>query len=592
MWRDDTARWSVFEVEIRLKILSWLLLACCLGTGAALAEVEIEAPGAPPGLLDNLRARLALADEPCDAPRWRVQRRYARVESELDPALRAFGYYSASVEKHLERDTDCWHATLTVTLGEPVRVRQRSIQVNGAAHDDPALHTLLDQMPLPVGAPLRHAEYESIKARLREFAGERGYLDWRFERQVLRVDPAAGAVDIELLAESGPRYRFGDIHISEQPLDEELIRRIAGLDAGEDYDARSLTGLDRRLSDSGYFSRVDVRPRRDEANDGTVPVDVLLQPAKRHAWRAGVGYATDTGARASLRYDNRYMNRRGHRLESALSLSPVLSTLLTDYVVPGLDPQRESYSFGAQLKHEETGSTESESATLVARHTLQEDNWIQNRFVEFLHEQSLIGDEQSDANLLMPGIGFTRTEADDLLRTRRGYRVGFEARAAHEALLSTATFVQLSARAKGIYRFGDAGRISARAELGVTLLNDLEQLPASLRYFAGGDNSVRGYAYKSLGPRDSSNDPEGGNNLLTLSAEYEHPVRGEDWWLAAFADVGNAFNGTRAQLARSVGGGLRWYSPIGRLRLDIAFPHDPGAGVDSWRLHFGLGADL
>ena len=190
----------------------------------------------------------------------------------------------------------------------------------------------------------------------------------------------------------------------------------------------------------------------------------------------------------------------------------------------------------------------------------------------------------------MPGLTFERIKADDLLRTRNGYRVNLEVRGAYEGLISTATMLQLRANAKGIHRFGEGGRVVARVDAGSTLGDGTLDLPVSLRFFAGGDNSVRGYAYKSLGPVDEEGDPVGGRHLLTGSIEYEHPVKGDDWWVAAFADGGNAFDTDRIKLRAGYGVGVRWYSPIGRVRLDLAFPSDDKD--DAWRLHFGLGADL
>ena len=124
----------------------------------------------------------------------------------------------------------------------------------------------------------------------------------------------------------------------------------------------------------------------------------------------------------------------------------------------------------------------------------------------------------------------------------------------------------------------------------MTLGGDFFDLPASLRFFAGGDNSVRGYAYKSLSPKDENGDAVGGRHLIAASLEYEHPVVGEDWWGAVFADAGNAFDTDQFQLKYAYGVGVRWYSPVGRLRVDLAFPSD--TAEDSWRLHFGFGVDL
>ncbi|MCW5586375.1 MAG: hypothetical protein KIS75_09595 [Chromatiales bacterium] len=259
----------------------------------------LEADGAENSLKDNLLSRLSLNAEPCDAPVWRVRRLFARAEKEFDPAFRAFGFYQAKVEKNLTTGGDCWQARFVVTLGAPVTIRKRDVVVLGDATGDKRLTELLASLPLPEGAVLNHAKYEEIKERLRVFAAERGYLDFEFTRQQLRVYPDEAVAEIDIEAQSGPRYRFGELRFSKQALDEDFVRKLAKAREGEPFHSRKLAAIDRRLSDGGYFSRVEVRPRRDEAVDESVPIDIVLESADRHVWRAGAGYATDTGARVS-----------------------------------------------------------------------------------------------------------------------------------------------------------------------------------------------------------------------------------------------------------------------------------------------------
>lgn len=557
----------------------------------ARADVTIEAPGGDDVLMQNLRARLGLEGTACDAPGWRVRRLFNRAEADFQPALRAFGYYHAKVEKKLESGDDCWQATFVIALGQRVKIRKRTVSVRGEAAADKQLTSMLSALPLAEGAPLNHGQYENIKSSLRDFATQRGYFDYALTRNELRIytDDAAAEVDIE--AQSGPRYRFGELRINEVPLNDDFVRRLAGVHEGEPFDSRVLTAMDGDLSDPGYFSRVEVRARRDESEDESVPVDVQLEMAPQHAWRFGLGYATDTGPRGTIGYENRYVNPKGHRFQSALQLSPIKSSLRGDFIIPGKDPHRETFAFGARLLHEDNDSAESDSASLVGSQTLKSKRWNQTRFIELLHERSTVGDEDwTTDTLLMPGIGLDRIKANNPLQTRRGYRVNLEVRGAHEALFSTTSMLQFRAGVKGIYRFGEGGRMTARVDGGTTLSDSIRDLPASLRFFAGGDNSVRGYKYKSLGPEDSEGDPKGGRHMLTGSLEYEHPVKADDWWLATFVDAGNAFDFDEVDAKVGYGLGVRWYSPVGRLRLDIAFPDD--TEKDSWRLHFGIGADL
>jgi translocation and assembly module TamA len=583
--------WRAQDLAGRIAVVLALALAV-VGAGKLRAEVALSADDGAPGLEDNLRAHLALAEEPCDAPDWRVRRLFDRVEDDLRPGLRALGHYAPRIEKTLNFADDCWQATISVQPGPRVEIRERRVDISGEAAGDQAFDRLLARLPQAPGQPLNHGEYESIKSSLRALAARRGYLDFAFTRQELRVYPERQAADIVLEADSGERYELGEIRFGPHPLSPDLVRRLARVEAGDDYESGRLIDIDRNLSDSGYFRRVEVRPVREEAEDGQVPVDIWLDAEPRHAWRAGVGYSTDTSWRGSLGYENRYVNESGHQFDAELRVGPVESGLKADYLVPGEDPHEENYSFGARLLHEENDGKTSDSVTLIGRHVLQTGDWTQTRFVELLHERSEVSGETQRDTLLMPGIAFDRLYSDDLLRPERGYRVNLELRGAHDALLSTATLLQFRARVKGVYRFGDQGRVIGRARLGMTVGDEVENMPLSLRFFAGGDNSVRGYAYKSLGPTDAAGEVIGGRQLLSGSIEYEHPVYGEDWWLGAFVDAGNAFDdfGDDYDIKVGYGLGVRWYSPIGRIRLDVGFPEDdPG---DDWQIHFALGTEL
>ncbi|MCB1773847.1 MAG: outer membrane protein assembly factor [Gammaproteobacteria bacterium] len=579
----------------RFGTLGWKLAIFVLtvAAGRASAGVDIDIRDSDAPLEANVRAHLRLLKEDCDSPQWRVRRFHTRVEKDVARALRAFGYYRPTVDSRLQfKDDDCWQATITIDPGERTRVRNREIVIVGDAQSDPAFTSLLGTLPLSPGEPLDHAAYESVKSQLRALAGRRGYLDFAFERQELRVHPDDAVADIVLHANSGERYRIGEVRFGPHPLSDDLVRRLARLSPGDEFDSGSLIDLDRHLSNSGYFRGVEVRPDRAGAHDGEVPVDVLLEPASRHAWRAGVGYSTDTLWRLSLGYDNRYVNPEGHRFESEVRVGPVEAGAKADYLIPGADPHVDNYSFGARLLHEDNDGRISDSASLIARHVHKGGDWTQTRFVELLHERSEVGGSVSRDTLVMPGIALDRVHSDDVLRPNRGYRVNLEVRGAHDDLLSTVTMLQLRASVKGLYRIPGAGRLIGRGQVGLTFGDEVEDLPVSLRFFAGGDNSVRGYAYKSLGPIDANGDVVGGRQLVTGSIEYEHPVRGDDWWLAAFVDAGNAFDEIDDDVDLKVGYGIgvRWYSPIGRIRLDVGLPEENAS--DDWRIHFALGTEL
>lgn len=555
------------------------------------AGLEIEIRGeAEARLRGNIEAYTRLDEAPCDAPPWLIRRQRQQLESHVQQAAQALGYYRPEIASTLSFEASCWRVELTVAPGERTLVTRRRIAIAGEMATDPALKALLSGLPLAENDPVDHGQYESIKSRLRNFALERGYFDFTMTNSVLLIANDLATAEIDISANSGQRYRFGPMSIPDAYLDADFLHRLADLQEGAGYNARLLVNATRHLEARGYFSRVDVRADIDNRANGIVPVDVLLEPAARHTWRFGAGFATDSGPRGGLRFENRRVNRRGHRFDAEMRVSQLESGLTGDYQIPGFDPHKNNYSISLGALHENTASAISDSARLLFRQTLSGDQWTRTRFLELLHEGSEFGDTSVSSNLVIPGIGINRVHADDILRTTRGHRVNLELRGASEALLSSTNFLQVRANGKWIHRFAGAGRIVARAELGVTWVDDFSALPASIRFFAGGDNSVRGYDFDALGPVDDRGNVVGGRHLLTAGLDYEYPVKGEDWWLAVFADVGDAFNDTELDLRSGAGVGLRWYSPLGRLRVDIARPDD--RRNDSWRLHISLGVDL
>ena len=577
-------------------LLRRTLVALSLWAAAGVAfatKPEIDIDGVDGKLRDNVRLSLSLSREACDTPRWRVQRQFRSADGEVDGALRAFGHYHAKLTKRLEFAKDCWSANFQIDPGEPVRIQAVDVEIDGGAKDDSAFADLLRGLPLKPGDILIHGLYEQIKSDLTTLAAERGYLNGQFTRSELRVDPEKNSAVVRLRYASGPRYRFGELRIHQKGLDEDLIQRILRYPLDTFFDSAQLTKLHQRLTDSGYFSRVKVRQRRDEAVDGRIPVDVELDLKKRHRYSAGAGFSTDIGPNIKLGYEQRRVNPRGHRLTANLSASPVSSSLAGDYQIPLENPQTDWLTLQAGYQTEDTDSESSDQFKLaVSRASRRPSGWLRAASIEFLHEESTIGEEDQTSTLLMPGVDWSRIRVikGDSLYPKLGYRANFGLRGSDRSLGSDTAFLQLRMSGKGIWSpHWLPGRFISRAELGVSLVGDFDVLPASQRFFAGGDNSVRGYGFKELGPEDAAGDVTGGKHLVVGSIEYEHPIR-DKWSVAGFVDTGNALDNFADPLKTAIGLGIRWRSPIGPIRVDLAHPlDDPDTAV---RLHISMGPDL
>jgi translocation and assembly module TamA len=189
----------------------------------------------------------------------------------------------------------------------------------------------------------------------------------------------------------------------------------------------------------------------------------------------------------------------------------------------------------------------------------------------------------------MPGVSYSLLRSDNRLDPNRGYRLQFDLRGAVDGLLSDANVLHGNVMLKGLTTVFDNHRLLGRVQFGGTETNGFSAVPPSLRFFAGGDQSVRGYDYQSLSPENNRGDKIGGRYLFTASAEYQYSLT-DKWRLATFIDQGNSFNSLEfPTLKTGVGFGVRWVSPVGPLRLDLAHALDDDGGV---RLHFSMGPEL
>jgi translocation and assembly module TamA len=568
-------------------------VSVAVSQSAVAAKGTVTLKGVEGEVRDNIQALLALEQEPCDTPDWRMQAGLKQADGQIRQALQAFGYYQPVINQSFQpaKQDGCWSATFDIQPGRRVTLRKVDVAIEGEAGSDDSFQQLIAKSNLKAGQPLRHDYYESLKSGITNLAAERGYFDSRFTLHELRVDPAAGYADVDLHFDSGPRSRFGETRVEQDIVSAGLLRRYLLYHEGQPYARTALTETSRALSSSGYFGEVLVQPLIDEAKGREVPVRIVLTPAKRHRYTASVGYATDTGPRVGLGYKNQRLNRSGHQFSSDLSLSQVISKLTLGYTIPLEHPVTDKLRLEAGYKYENNDSYRADTTAVSATRAHQlENQWLQEESLVFGKEDyKLTGEERQSSVLLMPGIGWSRTVADNRLYPRKGWRLNFQTRGSLQNVISDVSFLQVITNAKAVLGLPWRTRVISRVDAGATFMNEFDQLPPSVRFFAGGDTSVRGYAYKSLGPESPSGEVEGGKNLLVGSLELEHMLT-EKWGLAAFVDSGNAFDDLRLDPKTGAGVGIRWRSPVGPIRLDLAHPFEKRG--DMIRVHFTMGPDL
>jgi translocation and assembly module TamA len=350
--------------------------------------------------------------------------------------------------------------------------------------------------------------------------------------------------------------------------------------------------MQRDIIASAYFDQVtlDRNPRDEPYYD--VPLRFKLTPGKKYQYSAGVGYATDVGPRLRLGLLNRRINTRGHQFEFETNLSQVISDVGITYRIP-MDKPKDWFTIDAGYKLEDNDSFKSKLFSSGVQRLYKQDNgWIRALFLDLRLEDYETGSFDDDySKLLTPGISYTFVEEDFPPRPLAGHRSTAQLIGALEGAISDTSFLQVYGNTKWVFGLWSGGRLLTRAEAGITGIDELDTLPASVRFYAGGDNSVRGYAYKSLGPTDPAGAVVGGQNLLVGSVEIDQQFA-KDWSVALFVDSGNAYDKlSDFSPATGIGAGIRWFSPLGPVRIDVAFPLENDA-PDDYRFHVTLGPDL
>lgn len=597
----------------RLYWCAALVLSALLQPLTTFAEIRLEVTAAegklPSAAKANVLAWLSLSryrqrNDLDAALMLRLQERAAR---EARAALRPFGFYSAtavaSVQVMPGSNGKHWQARVRVVPGKRVLWAESTLQVSGDGSNEPWFRAALAAHPLRAGLPLEHAAYDALKGDLERTAANYGYLDAQFTQAELQVDPATGTARAILRLETGQRYRFGATTLpTDSPLDSALLRRFIRWTEGAPFDASLLLGTQFALDDSLYFSTVEVLPGERDRPTLSVPIVVQLAPGKRQRYAAAVGYATDTRGRAKLTWDNRRVNRHGHRARAVVQWANIGRVLEGTYALPVGDPAYEELAFLAGVSDQVLADTDTRTTRLKSTLTRARGNWQQAWGLSAERTSTRSGDLRTSDTLVVPSVTLSSAPRG-LARAAMGGRSdtngsvteltgeGFQARldGSATAFGSRSTFLRLSLRDEHRQALGENWRWTWRGELGSTLVRNFDSLPASYRYFAGGDRSVRGFALNELGPRDAAGLRTGAKHLLVTSLELERKLP-RQLAVAVFVDAGDAFNNLQGGVATSVGIGLRYRLPMLNLGLDLAQAvHAPGNGtLPGPRIHLNL----
>ncbi len=551
-------------------------------------QIEIRGLEGRNALLTNVEQSLTLwplrGQSLPDTPR--LQWLLRQVPDEVALALQPFGFYNPHVvtEQHAENPAQI---LIQIDPGDTVRYGESRIEFQGDSREDAEFLARKDPPTLRPGEVLNHSAYEAYKGQLGEIALRRGYFEAQFLTSEVLVDIESNLADLTIIFESGPRYQVGPIQFNQSFLNESILRRFIRFADDTPYLDEEILGLQTALIGSRYFRTVTLDAQPDSAAKN-VPINFDLVPDLGTYYTVALGYGTDTGPRGSLEVERPLLNRFGHGYQAKALASLVRQGIGGEYRVPGSYPPTDQYIGRFNLQREEIGDQESRRATLGVSQQQIQGNWTTRYSLDYQYEAFQIGLSRfKTSRLLLPSATLGWIQADNRMFAQRGVGVDMTVRGAIQGVLSDVSLVQGSTRARGIYGVNERLRFLQRLELGATWVSDFDALPTSLRFTAGGDGSVRGYNLGAIGPKIDGKGV-GGRYLFTTSSEVEYGVFG-DFGLAAFVDGGTAFT-DRPNMQFGAGVGLRYRSPIGPIRFDIA--HGFGAAGELFAISFNLGPDF
>jgi len=602
----------------RPRILAQIAISVCaaLSAGAALAEgvaytVRVDAPRPLDDLLkDNI-----------DLVRWQgnprldleqLQRLIKNTPEQATTLIATEGYYSPKVSAGLDTRETPPVARVIVDPGPPTLVGDVDLVLKGFEPLDPAARPfdaaeLRRRWALPVGQRFRQADWEAAKRNLLRQVMQRRYPRAQIVEHSATVDPDMRRALLRVVLDSGPEARFGALRIEGlKRYASTIITNLNDIKPGDEYNEAALQAFQARLQDTGYFSGVEVSadmgasldeqidnaaaaapgaPPPPLVNPQILPVLVHVTENKQKNAAVGLGYSTNTGARAQVSYDD--LSVWGLRLKSNILMESKRQSARGDFYFP-TTARGFNDSFGAGFERTDVQGETRRVTTVAARRAWGTPLLERSLSLEYLSEQRNVSGAPLEDAITSKSVpltySITKRALDNLLLPTQGYVINAQIGGALLPVLTDERFVRaytrfvdyrpLSASSSLILR-GEAGALASRRKAGV---------PGTFLFRAGGDQSVRGYGYQQLGVREGDA-IVGGRYLLTASAEYEYWFK-PPWGVAFFYDAGNAADTIKDLKPKSgYGVGARWRSPVGPINVDLAY----GQAVKRFHLHFSLG---
>lgn len=546
-------------------------------------------------LLEAVSQTVSLRDSP-PVSLSLLQRRMTRDIPLLAKALRSQGFYQARVTWDIKEDAKPIQAVFQVELGQAYLLK--SVDIRIPSEGDPLEEKLPEpfKIGLILGEPAKSKHILDAEKRISQWFGKHGFPFPNTAKPKVVVDHAEQTVTVEFLVDPGPWARFGPTEIrGQESVDEAYARGKIPWKEGDPFNADLLSKARRKLRATGLFAFVQVKTGEAIDQEGRLPIMIRVKERKHRTVKAGASYKTDESLGAKLSWEHRNLWHHGEHLTVEGTASGIAYAAEGSFLKPEFLRSDQSLVLNVRLAEDHPDAFTSKSLKGTGRIERMISTGMTLTAGLGLKWQKVdqLGEEERFTLVSLP-MSFSWDTSNDPLDPSRGGRLKLEVIPYRDFSGADLSFIQAYTHYSRYIRFSQKPNLvfAVRGTLGAMSGAERDDIPADIRFYAGGGGSIRGYAYQSVGPL-RENQPIGGRSLAGLSTELRMKIS-DTLGFVAFVDGGNVFETAFPDFEESFrwggGFGLRYLTGIGPLRLDIGIPLNKREGIDdSFQVYISLG---
>ncbi len=568
--------------------------AALMASGAALAaqRYSVDIRGAPNGLRDDLSRASIVATGNREFATAVALRRAATQDIEaLENALKAAGYYAGKATAAIDAESNSQRAKVFFEIDPGPAFKISDYQIVYEDDENGGRPTTIAEAGLLATGAADGAALQDLQQRFLIVLWNKGYPAARIVARRAEADLKSGKARAVFVFESGPHATFGELRIAgAQATSSAYLEKLETWDAGERFDRSKLVAYRDRLAATGLFASIDVAPGAPD-EDGAAPVLLTLQERKQRTVGVGASYSTAEGPGGRLFFEYRNLFHRGERARSELAGTALKQSLTFDFN----KPLPKFYGAGFSSFEFSNETTDAFNARTVEISAGLARKWFKDRLETrggLALETSKVRTEMSEERtyfISAPVSAIWKTE-DNLLNPTKGLLAALTV----TPFTGTDSFTLAEATARTRINFGkdDALTLAFRSRFGAAFDTSLADLPSNKRYYAGGGASVRGYGYQAAGPLDVDGAPIGGRSVIEGAVEARAKIF-ENFQIAAFIDAGSVSESSLPDFSEDfffgAGGGIRYFTAAGPIRIDVAVPLDRRDSDRGFQLYISLG---